>query len=560
MLPIKLDHERLGACELLRVEGTLWVVRRLESGELYRIPSERRREFRLDLAPSPASDGRQSAIGTGARPENEAGQASTESTNAAPALPSATHPEVTAPQRTPVAPPTAPSVAEHPIPGAESGTSGASDERKAGSEVQPSQAFVVSAVETHSEDPRRLRRAFESFRSGLPTTDGCARRLAMGFATFDSHLRPFLGKIRDDGGACLLIKGQYGQGKTYTLQLLEAVALEAGFVTVRAEVDAFENRLDRPHLLYRDLVRRMRTPGTQCDGIETLARLADEHLRRSLKRNTHAERFAWLQEHAESLPIAWLMSDPSFLDKPELLGLLKNELVNGIGQCRRAHAHMPGGAYWPHFRYGTQSDFACLLLSSLGRLTRALGFRGLLVLLDEMEKWQDLRWQEQVRAGSFVGGLIWAANAPKSRRTREHEPKALVHSGASLYNPATRSWVQFDFTTRSRCHLGLAVAMTPRGAAEDPAEYWNQFGEVTPVSLPELTESRLRAYCDQIAPMYSLAYSIPEPTREAMVVLANEACTRWRRDGQLTMRSGVQAAVGVFDEWRGRAGAGGTHA
>ncbi len=221
---------------------------------------------------------------------------------------------------------------------------------------------------------------------------------------------------------------------------------------------------------------------------------------------------------------------------------------------------MPGGAYWPHFRYGTQSDFACLLLSSLGRLTRALGFRGLLVLLDEMEKWQDLRWQEQVRAGSFVGGLIWAANAPTSRRTREHEPEALVHSGASLYNPATRSWVQFDFTTRSRCHLGLAVAMTPRGAAEDPAEHWSQFGEVKPVSLPELTDSRLRAYCDQIAPVYSLAYSIPEPTREAMVVLANEACVRWRRDGQLTMRSGVQAAVSVFDEWRGRAGAGGTHA
>ena len=47
-LPVKLSHSILGACELIRIEGAIWVVRHDRQGVLYRIPPSQRGQFRLN--------------------------------------------------------------------------------------------------------------------------------------------------------------------------------------------------------------------------------------------------------------------------------------------------------------------------------------------------------------------------------------------------------------------------------------------------------------------------------------------------------------------------------
>ncbi len=491
----KLCHARLGVCELLRIEGTDWVVRVIDTGGIYRFPSERRREFRV--------------------------QAATPVIEASPRAGPLSPPMV-------VAPPS-------PTPQLQRSATGGANAPHAWTGTR-----VRTDPSLRDADPRGLRRAFESIRSGLPALDGCARRLSMGFSEFSRTLQGFLDIVAEDGGCPIVIRGQYGQGKTFSLSLLESLANESGFITVRAEVDAFENRLDKPHALYREFVRRMRVPGQQGEGVAILAALVDTKLRQSLERNTPAERYAWVRQHAQSDALAWLMCDPRFLQKPELLGLLKNELVNGVSQCRRAHAHLPGGSYWPYFRYGTQSDFACQTLSGLSRLGRTLGFRGLVVLLDEAEKWHNLQWKEQVRASSLIGGLVWAASAPEGTRGRDREPATLVHSGGG----------GFDYTTGHRCHLGVAIAMTPRDELEDPVEGWRECGPVSVVSLPDLTAQRLREYCTELAASYSAAYRLPPVPPERLAGLQEDTVGRWQRSGHFTMRSGVQALIAVLDEYR----------
>ena len=106
-------------------------------------------------------------------------------------------------------------------------------------------------------------------------------------------------------------------------------------------------------------------------------------------------------------PLAWLLSDPRLTSKESLIGLLGCEPGYKASRSRAEHITPVERCVWPEFNATTQGDFGSYLLSGIGRLCRLLGFRGFVIILDEMEKWQDLNWSEQTRAGNLLGGLIW---------------------------------------------------------------------------------------------------------------------------------------------------------
>src|SRR5207249_1414619 len=86
------------------------------------------------------------------------------------------------------------------------------------------------------------------------------------------RLNDWFKAVDQDGGAGVVIKGSYGQGKTFALRLIEEYGLSNGFVTVRTEVDN-ENRLTKPHLIYRDLMSNLRVPGYTEKGVSSPASL-----------------------------------------------------------------------------------------------------------------------------------------------------------------------------------------------------------------------------------------------------------------------------------------------
>jgi len=309
------------------------------------------------------------------------------------------------------------------------------------------------------------------------------------------------------------------------------MALEAGFLVASTEIDATENQLNKPHHIYRDLLRNLRIPGEREMGAAILARRTAPIVR---GRNR-----AWLRKELQCEPLAWLLSDPRFADKPKLVALLGCDPNVHTAHGRGAHSHGAQPADWVAFSAGTQGDFASYVLSGIGRLARLMGKKGLIVILDEMEKWQDLNWKAQSQAGNLLGGLIWGATAEEGHRALQDKPYSLSHSARAGGYP---------FTTAGRCHLGIAIAMTPRGEAA-PERLWATYGPLREVDLPQLTADTLSAYVANMAPLYARTYELPAPN---IPEITRETFQRWRLHGDGGMRTAVQVVIGTMDDWRDR--------
>jgi len=262
--------------------------------------------------------------------------------------------------------------------------------------VAPAPRLPVKSI-----DARRARRAIESLRVGLPSLDGTTRQLAVGFNETESLIRTFLKDIDNDGGGAMILKGEYGQGKTFSLIVLEEIARDLSFVTARTEIDATENRLNKPQHIYRDLMRTLRLPDADGSGTQLLAEKTVDLLDRECPGNA-ADRQRWLHSRIDCDPLAWLLSDPKILSKPHLLGILRCDPNYPVAWARTFHVNPPIPKRWPAILYGTQGDFASYVLAGVGRLARLLGYKGFLIILDEMEKWSELNWIEQSRAGNLL--------------------------------------------------------------------------------------------------------------------------------------------------------------
>lgn len=506
---VKLQHAKLGRCEIVRVEATDWIVRVAATGLLFRIPPDKRGQFQVTVVPpsvmvppSHSVDETPTVTGPPSRiqspPLNEQDAVPLDQ----PLLVQLPPPRIQAPLAT-----------------------------------QP--PLLTNPSSTNHMESRAARRTIESLRIGLPSLNGTTHKLAVGFQEIEKTLSSFLRDIEVDGGGAMILKGAYGQGKTFAMSILEDISSETGFLSARTEIDATENKLNMPHHIYRDLMRNLRLPGNRETGVGPFAARVQELLDRNCPRDYRPRR-AWLSEQLGCEPLAWLLSDPELISKPILLGLLEGDTNVPIGRARDSHVFSPPPRYWPAFTAGTQGDFASYLLSGIGRLARLLGFKGLVILMDEMEKWYELNWTEQARAGNLLGGLIWGATAEVGQRAKHDNPRNLSHSHRGGGYP---------FSTEQRSHVGVAIAMTPRGN-QDADLTWSCYGPIFPANVPVLNERRVVEYCRLIAPFFASAYGLVLPNEIEVGTIATNATRVWKSYGDRTNRSGVQSVIAAFDTWR----------
>ena len=524
------DHPQLGVGELLRIEITDWVVRFRSNGRTYRYPSSVRSKLTVLEDHTPDRRFTQAIKSS----SSSSVESSVETSRA----------EVRVEPRTPIYI----EIPNRPADG-RAGSGDATAEKVAAAAAGASGAPPIDPVKASPHAARqRALRVIESLRNGLPPVHAEARELAVGIERISKAVENLLHDVKADGGRAVVMKGAYGQGKTFGLKLLEEMALEANFLVVRTEIDATENRLNKPHHIYGDLLRHLRVPGVKDHPLRALALKVSQRIREATTSIDSLDDLTWaglqiLMKETDCRPLSWLLSDPNVANKPDLLGLWACDPGVHVPTARRSH-HIPGAPRdWPSFKAGTQGDFASFLLSGLGRIARSVGYEGLIIVMDEMEKWQDLNWNEQTQAGNLLGGLIWGATAELGKRSKSDEPAVINHSLVAG---------GFPFTTKPRNHVGIAIAMTPRGD-DGPEKGWFRYGMLEIVNLPHLTEDRLVNYCVKLAPHYAAAVGLTPPTNGQIQPIAKRAVTLWKRNGQLTTRSGVQAAVMAFDAWRDKA-------
>lgn len=251
-------------------------------------------------------------------------------------------------------------------------------------------------------------------------------------------------------------------------------------------------------------------------------------------------RRAWLEERLGCFPLSWLFSDPQLTSKPALLGILEGDPNFPASRARQSHVERAPPAFWPYFNAGTQGDFASFILSGIGRLANVLGYSGFIIVMDEMEKWHELNWYEQTRAGNLLGGLIWGATAEPGCRAEDDLPKSLNHS---------RRCGGYPFSTQQRSHVGIAIAMTPRGEC-DVDQSWFDYGPILMGDVPVLSERLLDQYCGSVAPFFAAAFGLVAPSKAEIGTIAREALRMWREYGDFSNRSGVQSVIAALDAWR----------
>ena len=546
-MPTKFRHDWYGECELLRVEGVDWIIRCCDSGQTYRVPPTRRQGF--------------SPIGTGH--DAPAATASTESESASAAE---THSVSDGVSRLLSAIRNGNSSPPVDLGRAVSGHSGILRSASlvgplretSSSESEPSVIGKPHRVDVRSlpvvdgsgeADKRRLRKAFESLRNGLSPIHIDTRPFAVGVEAIQQKVDNLLLDVATDGGRAVVIRGAYGQGKTFCLQLLKQMALESDYAVASVEIDAFENQLDKPHLVCRSLMATLQFPDGDRHGPTGLAdrvrkKLTEVFARDALKESKFAiEARHLLEIKTQCRPLAWLLSDPKLVEKPLLLGLLGCAPGIQVGQARRSHILDGQSRDWPAFSAGTQGDFGSYLLSGIGRLSRFLGFKGLILILDEVEKWQDLNWRAQSSAGNLLGGLIWASTAELGGRNCKKAALRCDHSRALTHSARCHG---YPFSTPDRCHLGVAIAMTPRGD-DGPEKLWSEYGLLEIADLPPFTVTHLETYARKVFPAYCRAYGI-----EAAIPTAFPASVikSWRLRGDGSTRTAVQSVLSVLDDWR----------
>jgi hypothetical protein len=233
---------------------------------------------------------------------------------------------------------------------------------------------VISAGKAASPEERvELRQTLEALRLGVVP----ARYVRDYTVGRDAELASF-DALLDAGRGLRALWGDYGHGKTHQLEVLERVAQEKSFVTARVTLDPREVPPTHPKRLYQAIVSALSLPNDGGEGLEPLLRgLVDSAAHRDAD-GKNASRFfsPYLHalHHGDDELTAWMHDYASGLDvdRPKLLQRLSRAGWRGAPPLKLSDFRTYGRMY-------------IHMLGTLACWTRDAGFRGLLLLFDEVE-------------------------------------------------------------------------------------------------------------------------------------------------------------------------------
>jgi hypothetical protein len=238
-------------------------------------------------------------------------------------------------------------------------------------------------------DPVALgdRRAIEALRAGVPNRDA-VRRLGCNHPRIEEQFRALLAGVESGFGDelqphGLLVSGDFGSGKSHLLEYLQHVALEENFVCSKIVVSK-ETPISDPLKVFRAMVSEGRVPGKLGPSIQTLAL--------NLKFDTKSYRDFYLWAGSEGSRIATRF--------PATLALFEYGRDNEYGQqiarfwagdrlnTTQLKENLRQIGQLATYHLGSQPkarELAFQRIRFAPRLARAAGYRGWIVLFDELE-------------------------------------------------------------------------------------------------------------------------------------------------------------------------------
>ena len=237
-----------------------------------------------------------------------------------------------------------------------------------------------------SADVVQRRRALEALRAGVPNRDAVA---ALGSSQIgvEDRFTELLEKVTAGGGDTppggMLIGGGFGSGKSHVLEHLAHRALDAGFVVSKVVISK-ETALHDPAKVYRAAIDDARVPGKRGSAIDEVA--GGLHTGST----AYADLYRWV--HSDDAPVnsrfaaslflhEYARGDAEFADR--IVRFWAGDPMPVADLRRRLKEAGAGATY--QLAAAKERDLALQRFRFVPRLIRAAGYRGWVVLLDEVE-------------------------------------------------------------------------------------------------------------------------------------------------------------------------------
>lgn len=237
-----------------------------------------------------------------------------------------------------------------------------------------------------SADVVQRRRALEALRAGVPNRDAVAALGSSQIGVEDRFTelleRVSAGPASEPPGG-MVIGGGFGSGKSHVLEHLAHRALDAGFVVSKVVVSK-ETALHDPAKVYRAAIDDARVPGKRGSAIDEIAGSLDT------ASAAYAELYRWL--HSDDVPVnsrfaaslflyEYARGDAEFADR--IVRFWAGDPMPVADLRRRLKE--AGAAATYRLSAAKERDLATQRFRFVPRLVRAAGYRGWVVMLDEVE-------------------------------------------------------------------------------------------------------------------------------------------------------------------------------
>jgi hypothetical protein len=244
----------------------------------------------------------------------------------------------------------------------------------------------------------------ESLRFGIPPA-GCVRRFTVGRREELKRLEKSLYNPTAERGAALLVKADYGAGKSHLLQVIREMALEAGYAVSLVQVNALEGvRFNRMDTIMGAVCARIEVPRAGGMGV---GRLFDAFKNRATETveskavtcngtwdysdylsapGLYAGLRAWCNtgdQTIRDLIEDWLANPTAYRSQRKLLyQALVADLRSSFRDSRAEWQFYADEVFWFHTG-GHRNAWGAL--ADLDLVARSAGLRGVVILFDEFE-------------------------------------------------------------------------------------------------------------------------------------------------------------------------------
>jgi len=276
---------------------------------------------------------------------------------------------------------------------------------------------VRQSLKPPSSDRVAFRRAFEAINLGVvPPDKSSLFELSIGGDIVKREVLQCLETSRQKG-LCKVVFGNYGTGKSHYLHLVSVTARRSGWLVSYLEFDPKAVDPAKPHLVYREIMNRLRFPeredGSKSAGFHDLIK----EIRQKWDQIRDLPLFKkspWFRCGIEVLRFSPHNDDPDYVSACGWLAG-QNVPITGPGSIR-ALAHETTNINpklipnMPKVR--ETAEIYVFHLAVVNEIARALGYKGLLIILDEAEHVRGYNVRRKERANNFFELLARTAHPP----------------------------------------------------------------------------------------------------------------------------------------------------